>query len=73
MTDYLRLSRVLSITAIVCWGLPTWLSAAPSVTLSGCGDLGLSAAGASARIAETTKPPEAPKPDKTADEEEDCD
>jgi hypothetical protein len=74
MTDYSRLSRVLSIAAIVCWGLPAWLSAAPAATMSGCGNPAgdLSAAGASARIAETTKPPKTPKPDKTSDEEEDC-
>jgi hypothetical protein len=42
--------------------------------MSGCGNPAgdLSAAGASARIAETTKPPKTPKPDKTSDEEEDC-
>ena len=71
MTDYLRLSRVLSIAAIVCWGLSASLFAAPSTTMSACASpaTDLSAAGASARIAETTKPP---KPDKTSDEEEDC-
>ena len=74
MTEYSRLSRVLSIAAVVCWGFPAWLSAAPSATMSACGNpaTDLSAAGASARIAETTKPPQAPKPDKTSGEE-DCD
>jgi hypothetical protein len=72
MTEYLRLSRVLSIAALVCLALPAWLSAAPSATMSECGTpaTDLSAAGASARIAESTKPPKAPKPDKTSDEEE---
>lgn len=75
MREYLRLSRVMSIAALVCWGLPVWVSAAPSPAMSGCGNpaVNLSAAGASARIAETAKPPEAPKPDKTSGEEEDCD
>lgn len=72
MREYPRLSRALIIAALLCWGIPAWLSAAPSATLSECGNPApnLSAAGASARIAETTKPSEGPKPGTPADEEE---
>ena len=74
MREYVRLSRAISIAAVVCWGFPAWLSAAPLATMTGCGNpaLSLAAAGATARIAETVKPPQGPKPDTTSDEE-DCD